>query len=85
MGGFGSGRPSGSGRGTVEANLARDVNRLQREGCLRAGWMGGYTDGNGATVRANLLRIHGEDGADANHRQRSEHQNTRASGWRAPP
>ena len=42
MGGFGSGRPSGSGRDTVEACRSIDVNRLHREGCLRAGWMGGW-------------------------------------------
>jgi hypothetical protein len=42
MGGFGSGRPSGSGRGTVEACRSIDVNRLHREGCLRAGWAGGW-------------------------------------------
>ena len=40
MGGFGSGRPSGSGRDTVEACRSLDVNRLHREGCLRAGWCG---------------------------------------------
>lgn len=42
MGGFGSGRPSGSGRNTVEACRSIDVNRLHREGYLRAGWMGGW-------------------------------------------
>src|SRR4051794_5254461 len=42
MGGFGSGRPSGSGRDTVEACRSLDVNRLHREGCLRAGWVGGW-------------------------------------------
>ncbi len=42
MGGFGSGRPSGSGRDTVEACRSIDVNRLHREGCLRAGWRGGW-------------------------------------------
>jgi hypothetical protein len=40
MGGFGSGRPSGSGRGTVETCRSIEVNRLHREGCLRAGWIG---------------------------------------------
>lgn len=40
MGGFGSGRPSGSGRGTVEACRSIDVNQLHREGCLRDGWLG---------------------------------------------
>jgi hypothetical protein len=42
MGGLGSGRPSGSGRDTVEACRAIDVNRLHREGCLHAGWVGGW-------------------------------------------
>lgn len=42
MGGFGSGRPSGSGREKVEHARLIDVNRLHREGCLRAGWMGGW-------------------------------------------
>jgi len=39
MGGIGSGRPGGSGRDTVEACRSINVNRLHREGCLRAGWM----------------------------------------------
>jgi hypothetical protein len=42
MGGLGSGRQSGSGRGTVEACRSIDVNRLHRQGCLRAGWIGGW-------------------------------------------
>jgi len=42
MGGFGSGRPSGSGRGTVKASQSLDVNLLHREGCLRAGWAGDW-------------------------------------------
>ena len=42
MGGFGSGRPSGSGRGKVEACRFIDVNQLRREGCLCGGWMGGW-------------------------------------------
>lgn len=42
MGGFGSGRPSGSGRCAVEACRSIDVNRLKRDGCLRAGWVGGW-------------------------------------------
>ena len=42
MGGFGSGRPGGSGRGTVEVCRSIDVNRLHKSGCLRAGWMGGW-------------------------------------------
>ena len=39
MGGLGSGRPSGSGRAKVEGCRSIDVNRLHREGCLRAGSM----------------------------------------------
>jgi len=42
MGGFGSGRPGGSGRGTVEAYRSIDVNRLHKTGCLRAGWAGSW-------------------------------------------
>ncbi len=42
MGGIGSGRPSGSGRDTVEACRSLDANRLHREGCLPAGWVGGW-------------------------------------------
>jgi hypothetical protein len=41
MGGFGSGRPSGS-RNTVEACCSIDVNRLQKAGCLRPAWWGGW-------------------------------------------
>jgi hypothetical protein len=40
MGGFGSGRPSGSGRANVEGCRSLDVNRLHREGCLGSGWSG---------------------------------------------
>ena len=57
MGGFGSGRPSGSGRGTVEACRSIDVNQLHRDGSLRAGWMGGWQwTRNGETVASILLR-----------------------------
>ncbi len=40
MGGFGSGRPAGYGRVTVESCRFLDVNRLHREGCLTPGWRG---------------------------------------------
>jgi len=40
MGGFGSGRPGGSGRDKVEYSRSIDVNRLQKAGCLRSGWSG---------------------------------------------
>jgi hypothetical protein len=40
MGGFGSGRPDGGGRGTVEQCRSIDVNRLHRDGCLSPGWQG---------------------------------------------
>jgi hypothetical protein len=42
MGGCGSGRSSGSGRDKVEACRSIDVNHLQRTGCLRPGWSGGW-------------------------------------------
>jgi hypothetical protein len=60
MGGFGSGRPSGSGRGKVEACRSIDVNRLHREGCLRAGWAGGcqWTCDGGTVASINLRAEH---------------------------
>lgn len=42
MGGLGSGRTGGWGRDTVEACRSLDIHRLQREGCLRPGWSGGW-------------------------------------------
>ena len=42
MGGMGSGRPSYSGRDTVEACRSLDVNKLNRLGCLRPGWSGAW-------------------------------------------
>jgi hypothetical protein len=35
-------QPRRAGRGIVEACRSVDVNRLHREGCLRAGWVGGW-------------------------------------------
>ena len=64
MGGLGSGRPSGSGRSTVEACRSIDVNRLHREGCLRSGWAGGWQwkhEGENAAsinLRAEHDRLH---------------------------
>ena len=64
MGGLGSGRPSGSGRDTVEGRRSLDVNRLHREGCLRAGWVGGWQwsrDGEqvaSISLRAEADRLH---------------------------
>ena len=40
MGGFGSGRPSGSGKAVAEACRSIDVNRLRKENVLREGWSG---------------------------------------------
>jgi hypothetical protein len=58
MGGLGSGRPSGSGRGTVESCRSIDVNRLHREGCLHAGWMGGWQwTRDGEKVASINLRV----------------------------
>jgi hypothetical protein len=62
MGGFGSGRPAG--RGKVEACRSIDVNRLHREGCLRAGSMASCQwsrDGDKVTptnMRAEYDRLH---------------------------
>jgi hypothetical protein len=42
MGGFGSGRWGSLGRSTVGSVVSLDANRMQREGCLRAGWSGGW-------------------------------------------
>jgi hypothetical protein len=42
MGGFGSGRPSGSGRIKVEACRSLDVNRMHQAGCLEPGWVGSW-------------------------------------------
>ena len=64
MGGFGSGRPRGSGRDTVETHRALDADRLNKAGCLRAGWAGGWRWGGngeqGASVglRAEPDRLH---------------------------
>ena len=64
MGGFGSGRPTGSGRGKVEACRSIDVNRLHRQGCLRAGSMASCQwsrDGDKVTptnMRAEHDRLH---------------------------
>jgi hypothetical protein len=64
MGGLGSGRPSGSGRSTVEACRSIDVNRLHREGCLRPGWGGGWQWQRGTenvasiNLRAEADRLH---------------------------
>ncbi len=64
MGGFGSGRPSGFGRDTVESCRSIDVNRLHREGCLEPGWWGGCQwtrDGEkvaSISLRAEANRLH---------------------------
>ncbi len=42
MGGFGSGRPSGSGRDTVESCRSLDVLRLHNTGRLQPGWSGSW-------------------------------------------
>ncbi len=66
MGGIGSGRPRGSGRDTVEACRSLDVNRLHREGCLRAGWVGGWQwtrDGE----RVASISLRAESRPDATH------------------
>ena len=42
MGGFGSGRQSGFGHNTTEGARSLDINRLNRAGCLRPGYWGGW-------------------------------------------
>ena len=64
MGGFGSGRPNGSGHAKVEGCRSLDVNRLHREGCLNPGWAGGWSwtqDGERVAwigLRAEPDRLH---------------------------
>ena len=64
MGGIGSGRPGGFGRDKVENCRSIDVNRLHREGCLRAGWSGGWHWSRGGekvasiSLRAEADRLH---------------------------
>ena len=58
MGGYGSGRPSGSGRDKVEYSRSIGVNRLHRHGCLRAGWAGGWQwTRDGETVAKEAFEI----------------------------
>jgi hypothetical protein len=63
MGGFGSGRPRGSGRRRVEDCRALDVNQLHQMGCLRAGWAGEGQWGEGeqgasVSLRAEPGKLH---------------------------
>lgn len=65
MGGFGSGRPPGAGRGTVEGCLMLDVNRLHRAGHLEPGrrstqvWTrgGAFFASVGVRAEEDLLRL----------------------------
>jgi hypothetical protein len=58
MGSFGSGRPSGFGRDTVEACRSIDVNRLHKTGCLRSGYAGGWQwTRDGEKVASINLRV----------------------------
>ena len=57
MGGFGSGRPGGSGRDTVESCRSIDVNRLHKVGCLVPGWWGSWQwTRDGEKVASIILR-----------------------------
>ena len=64
MGGLGSGRPSGSGRTTVESCRSVDVSRLHKAGCLCPGWSGAWQwtrDGEkiaSINLRAQADRLH---------------------------
>src|SRR3954470_12827486 len=87
MGGLGSGRPSGSGQSTVQSCRSLDVNRLQRTGCLKPGWVGGWQwtqDGERVAwigLRAEADRLHvsyrvrnaGEDWQDMDEAVRCPH------------
>jgi len=42
LGGYGSGRSSGSGHDKVEDHRSIDVNDLRRKGCLKSGWSGSW-------------------------------------------
>jgi hypothetical protein len=57
LGGYGSGRPSGSGRQKVEEHRSIDVNDLQLKGCLKPGWSGSWEwKSDGERVAWILLR-----------------------------
>ena len=64
MGGLGSGQLAGGGRDVVEACRSIEVNRLQREGCLRPGYRGSWQwtqDGERSAwivLRAEANRLH---------------------------
>ncbi len=64
MGGFGSGRPSGSGRDKVEHSRSIDVSLLHKAGCLAPGWPRGWQwtrDGEvvaSINLRAEPARLH---------------------------
>ena len=62
MGGLGSGRPSGCGRGKVEACRSIDVNRLNRDGCLKPGWLGfSQWTRHGEKVASIIIMLAGAD------------------------
>jgi hypothetical protein len=60
MGGFGSGRPAGKGRQTVESCRSLDIRELQRSGCLTPGWHGDLQwQKAGETIASIGLRFDG--------------------------
>jgi hypothetical protein len=59
MGGFGSGRPSGSGRDAVESCLLLDVGLLHKTACLQAGWSG-FVQWTRAGKRAAMIGLRAE-------------------------
>ena len=96
MGGYGSGRLSGSGRDKVEDHRSIDADDLQRKGCLRPGWSGSWEwtcDGERVAwidLRAgeDLLRlsysvsIHGGDREQVKEAVRLAHVSCRFGGSR---
>lgn len=98
MGGFGSRRPSGSGRDTVEACRSIDVNRRHKPGCLQPGWWGGWQwtrDGEkvaSISLRAEFDRLHlsyrvrvGGGEREGCGRDRPHRPRAQPVRWRSPP
>lgn len=96
MGGFGSGRPSGSGRDKVEHSRSIDVNRLHKNGCLQPGWSGGWQWSQDGVPVASInlraesdrllltyrIRIRGDDWEDVSEIVRTTHLPCRYGGVR---
>jgi hypothetical protein len=80
-------QPSASSAPSAYPPKFNQANDFVAEGVRTVGvFADGSSGGNGSTVRANPLKIHGEndaDGADVNHPPRSAPENAGSPGWRA--